>query len=292
MHELYSLLTLTVAFLGTQCVATAVADGPNAPPRIQPTAHQMSGVFEINVEGLAPIRIVHAGTPEGEGLLRYEGKERASDGSWDVRWSYLADLDPNGKASIRGFAQFANRSSEKRAVELRLALPINPVIGNKSQLCGKFTVSFEMDEGGGVLDVPAHQTGWMAMVDEEAVKALHPGPFVIRGAETGTAKTTAGFGGHTPSVESPSVEDGFGVRHHFRISCGDAVTYTSELVLAGAKEDFLRRRETRTPITIGEGEGRLLINLSNSRRSSLREQGKLVVRPAHIRDHNSIGRVK
>ena len=290
MHGLYSLLTLMVAFLGAQVVA--MADEPNSPPPTQPMARQMSGVFEINAEGSAPIRIVHAGIREGEGLLRYEGQERASDGSWDVRWSYLADLDPNGKASIRGFAQFANRSNEKQTVKLRLALPINPVIGNKSELGGKFTVSFEMDEGGGVLEVPAHQAGWMAMVDEEAVKALHPGPFVIRGAEKGMAKTTAGFGGDRTSVESPSVEDGFGIRHHFRISCGDAVTYTSELVLAGAKEDFLRRRETRNPITIGEGEGRLLIELSKSRRAPLRKQGKLVVRPAHVRDHNSIGRAK
>ena len=153
-------------------------------------------------------------------------------------------------------------------------------------------MSFEMDEDGGVLEVPAHQAGWAAMVDEEVVKALHPGPFSIRGEEKGKAKTSADFGGPTPSAESPSVEDGFGVRHHFRISCGDAVTYTSELVLAGAKEDFLRRRETRSPMTFGEGEDRLIIDLSTSRRSPLRGKGKLVVRPSHVRDHNSIGRAK
>lgn len=288
MCALFVILTLALACSGASAAPFASPDGPPGIASI--TRKAPIGHIEIRVDGSDPIRIAQAGVP-GEGAdVRFVGEKLASDGSWHAQWSYLADLNPKGNASIRGYAKFSNRSKERRTVQLILELPIDPVIGKESQYGGTFSVSLEMNQDGGVLEVPGTQAGWNVLIDHKVVNSLHKGPFAMRGKAKGVARTSAGLGSPMPTEKGPCVEDGFGVCHQFRLSPGDAVTYTSELMLGGDELNFLRRRETRTPILIGRGDERIMIDLSNSKQRTKRIKGTLELRPAQARDQNTVGR--
>ena len=295
MLAIGSLSTMVLLTLGTVVVHTPVYNDSPVVEQLVVEGNPV-GVFWVHVHGSEPLHFKQSGKLLDSGFMGYEGEHKAANGSWVARWKYEADLDPHGTASIRGSFSFMNTSLEKTRVDLRMALPISPVIGKQCVVGGRLAMKLQFDSDGGVLEVPASESGWATMVDDEVVSALHSGPLVMTGVADGIANMNSEFGVTTNGLAGPSVEDGFGVRHSFRISSGDMVTYASAIVLAGSEEDFLRRRETRTPIAIGTGEDRMKIDLSNSRGRSSRARksaagtgrNTLVVRPAHTRDHNIV----
>ena len=220
--------------------------------------------IEIRVDDNEPIRAVQSGTPFGDGSLRYTGEKASESGDWLVSWNYTADLDPNGHAGITGTAQIVNRSGEMHAFDVRLSFPIDPLIDDQCKIGGQMTVSLTMDEDGGRLSVPYGHAGWSMVLDGESQHRVHTGPFAMQGSGSGTAVTQASFGAPFPGQNGPAVEDSFGVRHDFRLTPGDTVSYFTNIVLGGDPEDFRRRRNTSVPIRLGGGDGKIVVDLSGN----------------------------
>ncbi len=153
-----------------------------------------------------------------------------------------------------------NHAAEKREFDVRVAMPIDPLITEGSRIGGRVRLTLVMDDDGGRLDVPYGQSVWSAMVDDEVGRTLHNGPFAMGGTGAGTAVTDANFGAPYPGLESASVEDGFGIRHHFRLTGGDEARFESELLLGGDEENFVRRRPDG-PVRIGSDDDRVVIRV-------------------------------
>ena len=132
-----------------------------------------------------------------------------------------------------------------------------------------------MDDDGGRLEVPFGESVWTAMVDDEPGKTLHNGPFAMGGTGAGNAVTDASFGAPYPAFEATSVEDGFGIRHHFRLTGGDKANFESELLLTGDEENFIRRRPDG-PIRIAPGDDRVVIQVDGRQRraTTIRRNGR------------------
>lgn len=220
-----------------------------------------------------------ASTVEIEGIatedgIRFAGSRHDAARQVTVAWNWLADLDPRGNARLIGDATVTNHADTKREFDVRVAMPLDPLVTEASRIGGRVRVTLVMDDDGGRLDVPFGQAVWTAMVDDEAGKTLHNGPFAMGGTGSGTAVTDATFGAPYPAFEAASVEDGFGIRHHFRLTGGDAATFESELLLTGDEANFVRRRPDG-PIRLAPSDDRLVIQMgaANRRTTAVRRGG-------------------
>ncbi len=213
----------------------------------------------IGTDGGEPAIFQIGGVATEEGI-RFEGSRHDSSRQVTVAWNWIADLDPRGNARLAGTASVVNHASEKREFDVRVSMPIDPLITEGSRIGGRVRVTLVMDDDGGRLDVPFGQSVWSAMVDDEVGKTLHNGPFAMGGSGAGTAVTDASFGAPYPGFASASVEDGFGLRHHFRLTGGEEARFESELLLAGDEENFIRRRPDG-PVRIGDVEDRMVIQM-------------------------------
>ena len=268
-------LSNSLVFIASSLVASVAMAEDGSKGGTDPRGDSGADVaIEIRIDGNDPIRAVQSGTPFGDGSLRYTGEKASESGDWLVSWNYTADLDPHGNASITGTAQIVNRSGERRAFDVRLAFPIDPLIDGQCKVGGQMTVSLTMDEDGGRLSVPYGRAGWSMLLDGEAQHRVHTGPFAMQGSGSGTAVTHANFGAPFPGQNGPAVEDAFGIRHDFRLTPGDTASYFTNIVLGGDPEDFRRRRNTSVPIRLGGGDGRIVVDLSGQ--GSSRGRGRSV----------------
>lgn len=201
--------------------------------------------------------------------IRFKGTRHDPNRNVTVAWNWLADLDPRGHARLAGTASVLNHADEKREFDVRVAMPLDPLVTEGSRIGGSVRVTLVMDDDGGRLDVPYGQSVWAAMIDDEVGRTLHNGPFAMGGSGAGTAVTDANFGAPYPGLESSSVEDGFGIRHHFRLTGGDEARFESELLLGGDEENFIRRRPDG-PVRIGGGDGRMVIRVGGGPSRSIR----------------------
>jgi hypothetical protein len=227
--------------------------------RPQVVAH---ATVEVATDGGEPTAFEIEGVATDEGI-RFQGSRRDSARQVTISWNWLADLDPRGNARLAGLASILNHSAEKREFDVRVAMPLDPLITEGSRIGGRVRVTLVMDDDGGRLDVPIGQAVWSAMVDDEVGKTLHNGPFAMGGTGAGTAVTDANFGAPYPGFEAASVEDGFGIRHHFRLTGGDEARFESELLLGGDEANFIRRRPDG-PIRIGGGDDRMVIQMGGA----------------------------
>ena len=229
-------------------------------------------VLSIATDGGDSTMVEIEGVATAEGI-RFTGRRHDSERQVTVAWNWLADLDPRGQARLIGDASVVNHADTKREFDVRVAMPLDPLITVASRIGGRVRVTLVMDDDGGRLDVPYGQAVWTAMVDDEPGKRLHNGPFAMGGTGSGSAVTDATFGAPYPAFEAASVEDGFGIRHHFRLTGGDEARFESELLLAGDEEHFIRRRPDG-PIRIAPQDDRLVIQMSGaSRRSTTVRRG-------------------
>ena len=254
-------------------------------------ARSLVGIFEIQVDGQAPLRVRQPGIELGDGRIGFRGERTAPDGSWKVRWDYSADLDPRETASIKGSFTFRNATSQKSSLRLKMSLPIDPVIDNACVLGGSATIAVAFDGDGGTLEVPRGEACWIAQLDGRPLASMKKGPLVLTGVANSRAVTSARIGVGDIGVRGDGVGDGFGSQHQCRISGGETVTCTTHLVLQGEDADLRRRRDTRRPVSIGGGQTRLTINLSGKsvpgrrgQATSRNGKGTLTVRPAYISD--------
>lgn len=262
--------------LGLVLVATATTDGAHAGSRENAADGGRQGHGTARIVARATLAIATDGGDasmiqidgvEDAGGIRFTGSSHDPSRQVTVTWNWLADLDPRGNARIVGDASVVNHAESKREFDVTVAMPLNPLVTQASRIGGRVRVTLVMDEDGGRLDIPFGQSVWTAMVDDEPGKTLHNGPFAMGGTGAGDAVTDASFGAPYPAFEAASVEDGFGIRHRFRLTGGDQATFDSELLLTGDEENFIRRRPDG-PVRIAPGDDRLVIQMGgNARRS-------------------------
>lgn len=248
------------------------------------------GTLELRTQGGPPL-IIHITGVRHEDGIRFVGSRRIDDADCTVGYDWIADLDPRGGARLSGTATIVNHAPLKRQFDLRVRLPLDPLVTDGTRIGGTVRVTLVMDEDGGRVDLPAGDSLWAAMIDGQPAKTLHRGPFAMGGAAGGKSSADASFGAPYPSYESSAVSDGFGIRHRFRLSGGDEIRFRSDLKLAGDPENFVRRRASG-PVRIGERDSRIIIDLGGGSRQrdargagvtrTRRSQGSSTSKPVRI----------
>ena len=241
-------------------------------------------IIEIRVDDGAPRRLVAPGAMV-KGALRFVGEHEDPAGDFKIAWNWTADLDPTGDARLDGKASIHNLTADRHVYDLRAAFLLNPVISNASKLGGSVRVTLEMDQAGGVIDVPMGESLWEIGLDEASARRLHTGPFMMGGGGAGTAVADSNFGAPWPGFDAPAIERGFTMRHHGRITSGDKAIFETALVIGGDPEHFVQRRDVESPVRVGGGDtGRRVIELGRTNsnrgiRSNKRNRGRGTAAP-------------
>ena len=235
--------------LAVTVVAVAgVSDGTQLP---SDTDHSPTAVIEISMDDQEPRRIISQGVMV-DGVLTIAGEYVDSNRGFMLVWDWKADLDPMGHARLDGEASIRNKSGERHVYDVQASFKLDPVIMNASAVGGSVRVTLEMDADGGILDVPFGDSVWSVMIDDDEVKRLHPGPFMMGGTGSGNAVADANFGAPYPGLVAPSIEEGFRIRHHCRVTSGDRAVFATDLHIGGDPSDFVRRRDIQRPVRIGD----------------------------------------
>ena len=253
---------ITLLFGGLASVVTAAGNAA-----ADSTASDHRAIVEIRVDDEAPRRLVATGTMI-KGALRFVGEHEDPSGTFKITWNWTADLDPTGNARLDGKASIHNLTAERHVYDMRAAFLLDPVISNASKLGGSVRVTLEMDQAGGVIDVPMGESLWEIGLDETSARRLHTGPFMMGGGGAGTAVADSNFGAPWPGFDAPAIERGFTMRHHGRITSGDKAIFETILVIGGDPEHFVQRRDVESPVRVdGTGSGRRVIELGRTNSS-------------------------
>ncbi len=267
-----NVFSMISSILGTLAItAVAVAGTPNDTKPPTSAGGSPTATILVSINDQTPRQIVSRGIMD-DGVLRFVGEHVDSTQGFTLAWNWAADLDPMGNARLDGEASIRNQTGDRHVYDVRAAFKLDPVIMNASAVGGNVRVTLEMDADGGALDVPAGASVWSVMLDEDEVKRLHPGPFMMGGSGSGNAVADANFGAPYPGLAAPSIEEGFQVRHHCRLTSGDRAVFATDLVVGGDPSDFVRRREVERPVRVGDAvlERRVIrIGSSSSRGRSI-----------------------
>lgn len=261
---------IALVFGGITSVVTAAGAGGSASPN---SGHR--AIVQIRVDDGAVRRIVANGAMV-EGALRFVGEHEDPAGDFKIGWNWTADLDPTGDARLDGEAFIHNLTGDRHVYDFRAAFLLDPVISNASKLGGSVRVTLEMDQDGGVIDVPMGESLWEIGLDDTSVRRLHTGPFMMGGGGAGTAVADANFGAPWPGFDAPAIERGFTMRHHGRITSGDKAIFETALVIGGDPQHFVQRRDVDAPVRVdGRDTGRRVIELGRTSSSrGIRSSGR------------------
>ena len=238
--------------LGSLAVTVVAVAGVSGGTVLPSDADQSpTAVIEISMDDQEPRRIISKGVMV-DGVLTIAGQYVDSDRGFMLAWNWNADLDPMGHARLDGEASIRNKSGERHVYDVRASFKLDPVIMNASAVGGSVRVTLDMNADGGILDVPFGDSVWSVMIDDDEVKRLHPGPFMMGGTESGNAVADANFGAPYPGLVAPSIEEGFQIRHHCRVTSGDRAVFSTNLHIGGDPSDFVRRRDVQRPVRIND----------------------------------------
>jgi hypothetical protein len=173
------------------------------------------------------------------GTLRFTGSAVDPAGQWEATWDYVADLNPHGNAKIVGEALVFNKSAAAADFDVRFRVPVCPLIMNGAKMGGSVTIKLIASENGGVVSCPPGQQAFAAMADDVIGAKLFHGPFNMGTTGSGTAQTMNLFGAPFPNMTVPPVTADFGVRHIFKLTDADKVSFVSNLVLGGDPNNFV-----------------------------------------------------
>lgn len=250
---------ITLVFGGLVSVATAAVNGT---PDSANADHR--AILDIGVDGGVSRRIVAPGAMV-KGALRFVGEHHDPSGEFKITWNWTADLDPRGDARLEGKASIHNLTGDRHVYDVRAAFLLDPVISTASRLGGSVRVTLEMDQTGGVIDVPMGESLWEIELDETSARRLHAGPFMMGGGGAGTAVADSNFGAPWPGFDAPAIERGFTIRHRGRITSGDKAIFETVLVIGGDPEHFVQRRDVESPVRVaGDKNGRRVIEVGKT----------------------------
>lgn len=204
------------------------------------TALAQVGTFTIRMNDGAVHSVGSVASFNAEpGTLRFTGSAVDPGGQWEATWDYVADLNPHGNAKIVGEALVFNKSAAPADFDVRFRVPVCPLIMNGAKMGGSVTIKLTASENGGIVSCPPGQQAFAAMADDVIGAKLFHGPFNMGTTGSGTAQTMNLFGAPFPNMNVPAVAADFGVRHIFKLSDADKVSFVSNLVLGGDPNNFV-----------------------------------------------------
>lgn len=240
------------SILGSLIVTLAAVAGETGDQRSPGGVDELTtAIIAISIDDGEPRLIASRGVMV-DGMLKFVGEHVDSTEGFTLVWNWTADLDPMGNASLDGEASILNETGARHLYDMQAEFNLDPVIMNASAIGGSVRVTLNMDADGGTLDVPAGTSVWSVMIDDDEAKRLHPGPFMMGGTGSGNAVADANFGAPYPGLVAPSIEDGFRIRHHCRVTSGDRAVFATTMLIGGDPSDFIRRRNVQRPVRVGD----------------------------------------
>lgn len=211
-----------------------------AAPSWGQTVPSAFGTFGLRANG-GPLHSVQSESSPGTeaGMVRFVGSAVDPAGAWEASWDYSADLDPNGNAKITGAATVINKSDAAVDFDVVFEVPICPFIQSASKMGGACTIKLTTNQNGGAISTQGGNAVFTALADGGGGGKLFHGPFNMGSTGSGTAQTANVFGAPFPAMTSAAVSDRFGLRHVFKLTDGDTVLLTSNLVLGGDPANFV-----------------------------------------------------
>ncbi len=187
----------------------------------------------LSLNGAEPLSFEPTVSDWGSGLYSYSLTSDTPE--WLLKVALTADTDLYGNASINGFVEFTNKTSDVVNASFTFDLPLCPFAKDTCSIGATTIVKLTMDDGGGELTCPEGDSLWSARVDQEAAAKLFYGPFCMSGTGKGTASTNASFGAPYPAMVLDQGASSFGVRYCFGLTGNDKVRFTN-LYMVGANE--------------------------------------------------------
>jgi hypothetical protein len=179
-------------------------------------------------------------------LRRFVGSAVDPNGAWEASWDYSADLDPNGNAKLTGAATIINKSGAAIDFDVVFEVPICPFIQNASKMGGACTIKLTTNENGGAISTQGGNAVFTALADGGGGPKLFHGPFNMGSTGSGIAQTANLFGAPFPAMQAAAIGDRFGIRHVFKLTDGDTVLVTSNLIVGGDPANFVECEESET----------------------------------------------
>lgn len=199
------------------------------------------GTFGVRANGGALHSVQSTATAGVEaGTVRFIGSAVDPGGAWEASWDYVADLDPNGNAKLNGSATVLNKSAEATDFDIVFEVPICPFIQNASKMGGSCTIKLTTNANGGAISTQGGSSVFTALADGASGSKLFHGPFNMGSTGSGTAQTGNVFGAPFPAASAAAVNDDFGIRHVFKLTDGDTVLLSSNLVVGGEPGNFVQ----------------------------------------------------
>ena len=206
------------------------------------------GTFGLRANG-GPLHSVQSESSTGAeaGMVRFVGSAVDPAGAWEASWDYSADLDPNGNAKITGAATIVNKSEAAVDFDVVFEVPICPFIQSASKMGGACTIKLTTNQNGGAISTQGGNAVFTALADGGGGGKLFHGPFNMGSTGSGTAQTANVFGAPFPAMASAAVSERFGLRHVFKLTDGDTVLLTTNLVLGGDPANFVECAQLTAP---------------------------------------------
>lgn len=212
------------------------------------------GSFGVRANGGALHSVQSTATAGAEaGTVRFIGSAVDPGGAWEASWDYIADLDPNGNAKLNGSATVLNKSAEAAEFDIVFEVPICPFIQSASKMGGSCTIKLTTNANGGAISTQGGHSVFTALADGASGSKLFHGPFNMGSTGSGTAQTGNVFGAPFPASSAAAVNDDFGVRHVFKLTDGDTVLLTSNLVVGGEPGNFVQCQGQAQPQAASSG---------------------------------------
>jgi hypothetical protein len=233
-----------IALIGA--LASAIAGAVVMPAQAQagnPTAASAldaTGTFGLRANGGSLHTVQSSASPGADAAsVRFIGSAVDPGGKWEASWDYQADLDPTGNAKLTGSATIVNKAAEAIDFDLSFEVPICPFIQSASRMGGSCTIKLTTNANGGAISCLGGNAVFTALADGASGGKIFHGPFNMGSTGSGTAQTANLFGAPFPAMVSAAVTSQFGIRHVFKLTDGDSVLITSNLVVGGEPANFV-----------------------------------------------------
>ncbi len=198
------------------------------------------GTFGLRANGGALHSVQSMASPGVDASsVRFVGSAVDPGGLWEASWDYQADLDPTGNAKLTGAATIVNKSNEAVDFDLVFEVPICPFIQSASRMGGSCTIKLTTNANGGAISCLGGNSVFTALADGMSGGKIFHGPFNMGSTGSGTAQTANMFGAPFPAMPSAAVTSEFGLRHVFKLTDGDTVLITSNLIVGGDPANFV-----------------------------------------------------
>jgi hypothetical protein len=198
------------------------------------------GTFGLRANGGALHSVQSMASPGVDASsVRFVGSAVDPGGLWEASWDYQADLDPTGNAKLNGSATIVNKSNAPVDFDLSFEVPICPFIQSASRMGGSCTIKLTTNANGGAISCLGGNSVFTALADGASGGKIFHGPFNMGSSGSGTAQTANMFGAPFPAMPSAAVTSEFGLRHVFKLTDGDTVLLTSNLVVGGEIANFV-----------------------------------------------------